>query len=329
MTHLVEVGRATFISSFENGWQVQMVGLLRAAFVPFAKFTPPGPNGEAGKAETQLRLESFDYTVHAHTSYIPRLAIQREKVEHPIPQNVVASIGAAVLAAAGVPDSKGAMNGSGSSVASTSSPKGTPSTATTPVLGGAAGKKREGKKAQAAREKKEREQREQREQRDRENGSSQGQAQGQEERDRDRGRDSNAENKAGMGMEAGEGGSKEGVKEEASSEGAGGGGGRRGSAADASAAATGGGGGGVSGTQGQDEKRYTVSVDKMFLPDSPVNDYGITLRSMRCLEVSFHCSFLFARLFLAPTLNEFNHVRTFVSPADHGKRVAVARLDRF
>lgn len=32
--------------------------------------------------------------------------------------------------------------------------------------------------------------------------------------------------------------------------------------------------------------RFVVPVDRMTLPEAPVNEYGITLRAMRCLEVS-------------------------------------------
>ncbi len=76
------------MSSFDNGWQVQMSGLLRASFVPWAVPQP----GEPGKMDVQLRLESLDFTVHSHTGYIPRVAIQKSKVDHPIPSSLVANI---------------------------------------------------------------------------------------------------------------------------------------------------------------------------------------------------------------------------------------------
>lgn len=34
------------------------------------------------------------------------------------------------------------------------------------------------------------------------------------------------------------------------------------------------------------DSRFVVPVDRMTLPEAPVNEYGITLRAMRCLEVS-------------------------------------------
>lgn len=40
------------------------------------------------------------------------------------------------------------------------------------------------------------------------------------------------------------------------------------------------------GDQENDLGNYTIFVDQTFLPESPVNEYGITLRAMRCLEVS-------------------------------------------
>lgn len=88
VTHQVDVSKATFVSSFDNGWQVQMSGLLRASFVPWAVPQP----GEPGKMDVQLRLESLDFTVHSHTGYIPRVAIQKSKVDHPIPSSLVANI---------------------------------------------------------------------------------------------------------------------------------------------------------------------------------------------------------------------------------------------
>ena len=88
VTHQVDVSKATFLSSFDSGWQVQMTGLLRACFVPWAAAQP----GEPAKMDVQLRLESLDFTVHAHSGYIPRVAIQKSKVDHPLPNSLVANI---------------------------------------------------------------------------------------------------------------------------------------------------------------------------------------------------------------------------------------------
>lgn len=92
VTHQIDASKAMFVSSFDNGWQVQMVGLMRAAFVPYARPVADAGSSSSVRLDLQLRLESLDFTVHAHTGYIPRVAIQKTKVEHPIPTGLVSTI---------------------------------------------------------------------------------------------------------------------------------------------------------------------------------------------------------------------------------------------
>nr|CDI56753.1 conserved hypothetical protein [Melanopsichium pennsylvanicum 4] len=177
-THQVDASRATFVSSFDSGWQVQMTGLLRASLVPWAVAQP----GEPGKMDVQLRLESLDFTVHAHTGYIPRIAIQKSKVEHPLPNSLITNI------------------------RSTSD--------TNPN----------------------------------QNGNKKGQARGVSAR-KDEGNDAKRDENGDTV-----------VKTEDSS-----------SSRDDDL---------------KSQSGYTVSVEKTFLPDYPVNEYGISLRAMRCLEIT-------------------------------------------
>lgn len=179
VTHQVDVSKATFLSSFDSGWQVHMTGLLRACFVPWAV---PQPH-EPGKLDVQLRLESLDFTAHAHTGYIPRLAIQKSKVDHPLPNSLVANI-----LSAGETNSA-AQNGIKKA----------------PARGGAARK---------------------------------------DEAD-DAKRDENGD--PIVKTEDGSGSADDDVKSQSA---------------------------------------YTVSVERTFLPDYPVNEYGISLRAMRCLEIT-------------------------------------------
>lgn len=179
VTHQVDVSKATFLSSFENGWQVQMNGLLRACFVPWAL---PNPR-ERTKLDVQLRLESLDFTVHAHTGYIPRVAIQKSIVDHPLPNSLVANI-----------LSTGDVNASG--------PNGTRKAH---ARGGAARK----------------------------------------DDSDDIKRDENGETT--VKIEDGLGSADDDAK---------------------------------------CQSGYTVSVERTFLPDYPVNEYGISLRAMRCLEIT-------------------------------------------
>ena len=179
VTHQVDVTKATVASTFDSGWQVQMTGLLRASFVPWVAAQPSDP----AKMDVQLRLESLDFTVHAHTGFIPRVAIQKSKVDHPLPISLVANILST------------GDNSSGSSGQS----------ASRKVRGGAARK---------------------------------------DEAD-DAKRDENGN--VAVKTEEGSGSGDDDVKSQSG---------------------------------------YSVSVEKTFLPDYPVNEYGISLRAMRCLEIT-------------------------------------------
>ncbi|CBQ71476.1 conserved hypothetical protein [Sporisorium reilianum SRZ2] len=182
VTHQVDVSKATFLSSFDSGWQVQMTGLLRACFVPWALPQP----GEPAKMDVQLRLESLDFTVHAHTGYIPRVAIQKSKVDHPLPNSLVANI----LSTA---DTNNASSQNGTKKAQ---PRG----------GAAAARKDEADDAK---------------------------------------RDENGD--PVVKIEEGSGSGDDDAKSQSG---------------------------------------YTVSVERTFLPEYPVNEYGISLRAMRCLEIT-------------------------------------------
>lgn len=39
-------------------------------------------------------------------------------------------------------------------------------------------------------------------------------------------------------------------------------------------------------SRSEKEERWTVPTERWSMPDNPVNEYGMTLRAMRCLEVS-------------------------------------------
>lgn len=94
VTHVVEASRAMWMSTFENGWQVQMIGMMRLSMVPHSRLVIKEMPGIKPKLmmETQLRLESMDYVVSAHTSFIPRFAIVRTRVEQAIPQSALDAI---------------------------------------------------------------------------------------------------------------------------------------------------------------------------------------------------------------------------------------------
>ncbi|KAJ1021891.1 hypothetical protein NDA16_003653 [Ustilago loliicola] len=178
VTHHVDVTKATYVSNFESGWQVHMSGLLRASFVPWAT----SMSGEPGKMDVQLRLESLDFTVHGHSGFIPRVAIQKSKVEHPLPNSLVANI---------------LSTGDSNSNTGPNAKKG-------PGRGAGA------RKAEFD----------------------------------DTKRDENGD--AVVKTEEGAGSGDDDVKSQSG---------------------------------------YTVAVEKTFLPEYPVNEYGISLRAMRCLEI--------------------------------------------
>lgn len=178
VTHQVDATKANFVSSFDNGWQVHMTGRLRANFVPWVVSQP----GEPGKIDVQLRLESLDFTVNAHTGFIPRVAIQKSRVDHPLPSSLVSSI-------LGSSDNNSFVNSGGKKGQNR----------------GAAGRKDD---------------------------------------DADQKRDENGDPV---------------IKTEE----------------------------GLSGDDdAKDQSGFSVSVEKTFLPDYPVNEYGISLRAMRCLEIT-------------------------------------------
>ncbi|GAK67580.1 uncharacterized protein PAN0_019c5808 [Moesziomyces antarcticus] len=182
VTHHVDTKQATFVSSFESGWQVQMSGRLRASFVPWALEQP----GEPGKMDVQLRLESLDFTVHAHAGYLPRVAIQMSKVDHPLPSSLVASI-------------RSTSDKAGSSLP---------------------------------------------------NGTKKGQARGTAARKEEAKDDSNRGDEGAPAIKLEEG----------------------------------------TGTSSDDDAKsqsgFSVAVERTFVPDYPVNEYGISLRAMRCLEIT-------------------------------------------
>ncbi|KAN0062431.1 hypothetical protein ACQY0O_005318 [Thecaphora frezii] len=225
-THLVEASRATFYTSFDNGWQVQMVGLLRAHFVPYAKpvasASPGQANGAAAavsKLDVQLRLESLDFTVHAHTGYIARAAIQKTKLDAAVPNHLVQHI----LDTAH----------SGDAAASSS-----------PAFG--AGTAAKGKKGPAGKDRKEADDKEA----------------------KDRGKESEGKADGNSGNGNGGGVGKDDARDpttEVKSE--------------------------EDRSLSDDDKKggnssYTMPVERTLLPEYPVNEYGISLRAMRCLEIT-------------------------------------------
>lgn len=156
-----------------------MSGLLRASFIPWATSL----QGEPGKMDVQLRLESLDFTVHGHSGFIPRVAIQKSKVDHPLPNSLVANI----------------LN-TGDTNSST----------------GPNAKKGQGRGAGARKDESD-----------------------------DTKRDENGD--PVVKTEEGAGSGDDDVKSQSG---------------------------------------YTVAIEKTFLPEYPVNEYGISLRAMRCLEIT-------------------------------------------
>lgn len=99
VTHFVECKRAMLVFRFETGWQVQMTGLLRAAFVPQIRPAAQGSDTAATSSgrgvpplQAQLRLESFDYIVNHHASFIARQALTTTPHEETIPMSLVRRI---------------------------------------------------------------------------------------------------------------------------------------------------------------------------------------------------------------------------------------------
>lgn len=97
VTHFVECRRAMLVLRFETGWQVQMTGLLRAAFVPTVQpaSTADGKvSASSTSLRTQLKLEGLDYIVNHHASFITRHAITNVDSSERIPLQLVRRIAA-------------------------------------------------------------------------------------------------------------------------------------------------------------------------------------------------------------------------------------------
>jgi hypothetical protein len=146
------------------------------------------PDATSNKLDLQLRLESLDFIVHAHTGYIPRVAIQKTQIEHPIPTTLVSSI---LISG----------DSTGHQIAS----------------------KKNAKKAAALKK---------------------------DEIDPKALGEDNQQTDAGDNIIKSEDGTIKSAEDDRKNSG------------------------------------YTVSVEKTFLPDYPVNEYGISLRAMRCLEIT-------------------------------------------
>jgi hypothetical protein len=163
VTHFVECKKSLLINSFENGWQVQMTGLVRAAFVPHTRVLPPSQSAskeDLPMLQTHLRFECLEILITNHRSFVASTSNFVKSSEERIPTSIVRDI----LTAHGVTDSRYLDEGEDAKAAKTE--------------------------------------------------------------------------------------------------------------------------GGNSNNEGKSKNDFTIKVNKMCLPDSPVNEYGITLRAMRCLEVS-------------------------------------------
>lgn len=93
VTHFVESKKCLLINNFDNGWQVQMSGLIRAAFVPHTRLRPSitGLN-DTPTLQTHLRLECLEILIQSHRSYIPSTINYLQIKEEAIPQRVVKNI---------------------------------------------------------------------------------------------------------------------------------------------------------------------------------------------------------------------------------------------
>lgn len=220
VTHLLETTRATMSMHFDSGWQVQMLGLLRVAFVPATKVASTSPsltfgggggggagNGAGGRLETQLRIESFDFLVQSHTSLLPSHSVLRSEIEQPIPIHVVK----AILAANGVSTDTPVL------------PQKQTGEVGKPTTSNATGESSHGN-----------------------------------------GRESNEKRVDGQKESDGTNKTKESVSDDKKD--------------------------GIAVKRDREEREgagaFSVKVDRLSVPDSPVNEYGITLRAMRCLEIT-------------------------------------------
>lgn len=235
VTHLLETTRATMSMHFDNGWQVQMLGLVRVAFVPATKVaqSPSLLSTTATRLETQLRIESFDFLVQSHTSLLPSHSVLRSEIEQPIPLHVVK----AILAANGLstsnpvlPSHSHKLTENGAPAKAAMASDGSSSSSNTSSSGNGNG-----------------------------NGNGSGNGNGGDKRD-DGKREGDGGAKDG-GSEAEKGKKETSDKEKPNS-------------------------GSTSGEEGKGAGAFSVKVDRLSVPDSPVNEYGITLRAMRCLEIT-------------------------------------------
>lgn len=98
VTHFVECKRSLFINNFENGWQVQMNGLVRAAFVPHTRVLPPASDASKDDLpvlQTHLRFECLEILITNHQSFVPSTPNLVKSQEEQIPWSVVRDILAA------------------------------------------------------------------------------------------------------------------------------------------------------------------------------------------------------------------------------------------
>jgi hypothetical protein len=103
VTHFVECKRSLLINNFENGWQVQMNGLIRASLVPHTRVLPPATGASKNDLptlQTHLRFECLEILITDHRSFIPSMSTFVKSQEERIPLNVVREI----LSAHGITD---------------------------------------------------------------------------------------------------------------------------------------------------------------------------------------------------------------------------------
>ncbi|UZJ54078.1 hypothetical protein CBS101457_003398 [Exobasidium rhododendri] len=95
VTHFVECKQSLYINHFENGWQVQMTGLLRVALVPHTRVLPSSSTftkEDSPMLQTHLRFECLEYLVSEHQSVLPCTAGTYKLQEERIPKNVIRDI---------------------------------------------------------------------------------------------------------------------------------------------------------------------------------------------------------------------------------------------
>lgn len=102
VTHFVQCERTTLIMHLDNGWQVQMSGVLRAAFVcsPGPDVSMHGGKEDGGEGDDslacegglRLRLELFDFIANHHSSFVGHASLSASMKEEKIPVNIVRGI---------------------------------------------------------------------------------------------------------------------------------------------------------------------------------------------------------------------------------------------